>query len=108
MPGSIFEAKIDPTHPLCYGYRGKTMSIFKANTLFMDQNNNPYDSPVLLTDNPLQSGYLFREHKEKLRGSAIVNIENIGRGKVITYSDDMNFRAFWFGTSKLFLNGVFF
>jgi hypothetical protein len=108
MPGSIFEARIDPSHPLCYGYRGKTMSIFKANTLFMDQNNNPYDSPVLLTDNPLQSGYLFREHKDKLRGSAVVNLENIGRGKVITYSDDMNFRAFWFGTSKLFLNGVFF
>lgn len=108
MPGSIFEAKIDNTHPLCYGYRGKTMSIFKANTLFMDQNNNPYDSPVLLTDNPLQSGYLFREYKEKVKGAAVANIENIGRGKVITYSDNMNFRAFWFGTSKLFLNGVFF
>jgi hypothetical protein len=108
MPGSIFEAKIDNTHPLCYGYRGKTMSIFKANTLFMDQNNNPYDSPVLLTDNPLQSGYLFREYKEKVKGSAVTNIENIGRGKVITYSDNMNFRAFWFGTGKLFLNGVFF
>lgn len=108
MPGSIFEARIDNTHPLCYGYRTKTMSIFKANTLFMDQNNNPYDSPVLLTDNPLQSGYLYREHRDKLKGSAVVNIENIGRGKVITYSDDMNFRAFWFGTSKLFLNGLFF
>lgn len=108
MPGSIFEARIDPTHPLCYGYKTKTISIFKANTLFMDQNNNPYDSPVLLTDNPLQSGYLYREYKEKLKGNAIVNIENIGRGKVITYSDNMNFRAFWFGTSKLFLNGLFF
>lgn len=108
MPGSIFEAKIDNTHPLCYGYRGKTISIFKANTLFMDQNNNPYDSPVLLTDNPLQSGYLFREYKDKLKGSAVANIENIGRGKIISYSDNLNFRAFWFGTSKLFLNGVFF
>jgi Zinc carboxypeptidase len=108
MPGSIFEARIDNTHPLCYGYRTKTMSIFKANTLFMDQNNNPYDSPVLLTDNSLQSGYLYRDYKDKLKGSAVVNIENVGRGKVITYSDDMNFRAFWFGTSKLFLNGLFF
>jgi hypothetical protein len=108
MPGSIFEARLDPTHPLCYGYRGKTMSIFKANTLFMDQNNNPYDSPVLLTDNPLQSGYLFRDYKDKLKGSAVANVETIGRGKVITYSDNLNFRAFWFGTSKLFLNGLFF
>lgn len=108
MPGSIFEARIDYTHPLCYGYRSKTISIFKANTLFMDQNNNPYDSPVLLTDNPLQSGYLHKSYTEKVKGSAIINTENIGRGKVITYSDNMNFRAFWFGTSKLFLNGLFF
>jgi hypothetical protein len=108
MPGSIFEARIDNTHPLCYGYRGKTISIFKANTLFMDQNNNPYDSPVLLTENSLQSGYLHKNFIDKLKGSAIVNTESIGRGKVITYSDNMNFRAFWFGTSKLFLNGLFF
>jgi len=108
MPGSIFEARIDHTHPLCYGYRTKTMSIFKANTLFMDQNNNPYDSPVLLSDNPLQSGYLHKSYVDKVKGTAVVNIENIGRGKVITYSDNMNFRAFWFGTSKLFLNALFF
>ena len=108
MPGSIFEAKIDNTHPLCYGYRNKTISIFKANTLFMDQNNGAYDSPVLLTDNPLQSGYLYREYKDKLKGNAVVNMETIGRGKVITYSDNMNFRSFWFGTNKLLLNGLFF
>ena len=108
MPGSIFEARIDMTHPICYGYHTKTVSIFKANTLFMDQNNNPYDSPVILTDNPLQSGYLHKSYVDKIKNNAIVNIENIGRGKVITYSENMNFRAFWFGTSKLFLNGLFF
>jgi len=108
MAGSIFEAKIDPTHPLCYGYRTSNISVFKANTLFMDQNNNPYDSPVLLTDQPLQSGYLHRSYKDKLSRAAIVNTENIGRGKVITFSDNTNFRAFWFGTMKLFMNAIFF
>jgi hypothetical protein len=108
MPGSIFEAQIDNTHPLCYGYRGNKISIFKANTYFMDQNNNPYDSPVLLTDNPLQSGYLHKSNANAVKNNAIINIENIGSGKVVTYSDNMNFRAFWFGTSKLFLNGLFF
>jgi hypothetical protein len=76
--------------------------------MFMDQNNDPYDSPVILTDNSLQSGYLYREYKNKLKGSAVMNTEIVGRGKVITFSDNMNFRAFWFGTGKLFLNGLFF
>jgi hypothetical protein len=54
MRGSIFEARIDVTHPLCYGYISPTLSIFKSNTLFMDQNNYSYDSPVMFTGNPLQ------------------------------------------------------
>ena len=104
MTGSLFEAKMDLTHPLCYGYTNPFVSIFKSNILFMDQNNEPYDSPVMYTDNPLQSGYLYRGYKNLVRNSAVVNIDNLGRGKVISMVDNLNFRAFWLGTSKLFMN----
>lgn len=108
MAGSLFEAKLDPTHPLCYGYGQNTVSIFKSNTLFMDQNNDPYDSPVMYTDNPLQSGYLYRGYRDKVKNSAVVNIDQLGRGRVISMVDNLNFRAFWLGTSKIFLNSVVF
>lgn len=108
MAGSLFEAQLDLTHPLAYGYRQPSVTIFKSNTLFMDQNNNPYDSPVMYTDNPLQSGYLYRGYKEVVKKSAAINIDAVGRGKVISMVDNLNFRAFWLGTSKLFMNAVFF
>lgn len=108
MTGSLFEAKLDPTHPLCYGYGQNTVSIFKSNTLFMDQNNDPYDSPVMYTDNPLQSGYLYRGYRDKVKNSAVVNIDQVGRGRVVSMVDNLNFRAFWLGTSKIFLNAVVF
>ncbi len=108
MAGSLFEAKLDPTHPLCYGYGQHTVSVFKSNTLFMDQNNDPYDSPVMYTDNPLQSGYLYRGYRDKVKNSAVVNIDQLGRGRVISMVDNLNFRAFWLGTSKIFLNAVVF
>jgi hypothetical protein len=108
MAGSLFEAKLDPTHPLCYGYGQNTVSVFKSNTLFMDQNNDPYDSPVMYTDNPLQSGYLYRGYRDKVKNSAVVNIDQLGRGRVISMVDNLNFRAFWLGTSKIFLNAVVF
>ena len=108
MAGSLFEAKMDLTHPLCYGYTQPTVSIFKSNTLFMDQNNDPYDSPVMYTDNPLQSGYLYRGYKEKIKNTAAINIESVGRGKVISMVDNLNFRAFWLGTSKMFMNAIYF
>jgi hypothetical protein len=108
MSGSLFEAKLDLTHPLSYGYQDSVVSIFKSNLLFMDQNNSPYDSPVMYTASPLQSGYLYRGHKNVVKNTAAVNIDNLGRGKVISMVDNLNFRAFWLGTSKIFLNSIYF
>ena len=108
MTGSIFEARMDLTHPICYGYRQPTVSVFKANNLFMDANNGAYDTPVMYTANPLQSGYLYRGFKDVIKNSAVINIDAVGRGKIISMVDNLNLRAFWYGTSKLFLNSVFF
>ena len=108
MTGSIFEASIDITHPLCYGYTKATVSIFKSSNALMLQNPNPYDSPVLFTENPLQSGYLFRGYKDKVGNTASVNIDVLGRGKVISMIDNLNFRAYWLGTNKIFMNAIFF
>ncbi|HVG42610.1 MAG TPA: hypothetical protein VM888_13440, partial [Chitinophagaceae bacterium] len=108
MTGSIFEAKMDLTHPLCYGYKQSTVSVFKANNLFMNGNNNPYDTPVMYTASPLQSGYMYRGYKDLIKNSASINIDAVGRGKIISMVDNLNLRAFWFGTSKLFMNSLFF
>jgi hypothetical protein len=43
-----------------------------------------------------------------IRNSAVVNIDVLGKGKIISMVDDLNFRAFWFGTTKIFMNAVFF
>lgn len=108
MTGSIFEAKMDLTHPMCYGYSKPLISIFKSSTLFMLQNNLPYDSPVMFTDNPLQSGYVYKGYKNKIANTSSINIDVLGKGKIISMVDNLNFRAFWLGTSKLFMNGIFF
>jgi hypothetical protein len=63
---------------------------------------------VLFTENPLQSGYLFRGYKDKVGNTASVNIDVLGRGKVISMIDNLNFRAYWLGTNKIFMNAIFF
>lgn len=108
MAGSLFEAKVDLTHPLGYGYNHPSVSIFKSNTLFMDKNNGAYDSPVMYTEQPLQSGYLFRGYKNVVKNTAAINVDNLGRGRVISMVDNLNFRAFWLGTSKMFMNAIYF
>jgi hypothetical protein len=108
MTGSLFAAKVDLTHPLGYGYSNPQVTIFKSNTLFMDKHNGAYDTPVLYTDDPLQSGYLYRGYKNVVKNTAAINIDGIGTGRVISMVDNLTFRAFWLGTSKMFMNAVFF
>jgi hypothetical protein len=108
MAGSIFEAKLDLSHPVCYGYTQPTVSIFKSNTLFMDKNNGYYDAPVVYTEDPLQSGYLYRGYKNVVKNNAAINIDQLGKGMIISMVDNLNFRAFWLGTAKLFMNSIYF
>jgi hypothetical protein len=108
MPGSIFEAKIEQTHPLAFGYHQTTISVFKSNTLFMDRNNSYYNSPVQLTEKPLQAGYLHKRFEKVAPVSASINVDALGRGRVISMTENPNFRAFWFGTKRLLMNAIFF
>jgi hypothetical protein len=106
--GAIFGAEADLAHPLAYGYNQKTISLFKANKVFMEKSKNPYATPFYYGSNPMQSGWVSRENKEAIKNSAAVVVNTIGSGRVINIADNPNFRAFWLGGSKLFMNAIFF
>jgi hypothetical protein len=106
--GAIFGADADLTHPLAYGYTQRTLSLFKANRVFMEKSKNPYATPFFYGSNPLQSGWVSRENLDAIRNSAAVIVNSMGGGRVINIADNPNFRAFWLGGSKLFMNAIFF
>ena len=106
--GAIFEAELDPTHPLMYGYRQAKLPVFRGDTMFMDAAQNPYSSPLRYTANPLMSGYLSSQNKELAKSSASIIVSNVGSGRVIASIDNPNFRAFWYGTNKIMANMILF
>jgi len=105
--GSIFEVNLDLTHPLCFGYPDDQLSVFKNGKLFYEKSRNPYNNPVMYTNDPLLSGYISKENYELIKNTSAVIVSSIGRGKTICFSDNPNFRAFWFGTNRLFFNAIF-
>ena len=106
--GSIFHTKLDLTHPLGYGYNDDDLTVFRNSTLFLEKAENPYATPLYYTDEPLASGYISEENLEKLSGTAAIIVSDAGSGRVISMVDNPNFRAFWYGTNKLFMNAIFF
>lgn len=106
--GTIFSGMIDTTNPLAYGYRNEEMHVFRNSTNFFERTSNPYATPLYLKDSPLVSGYISEENLERIGGTASVFVSGYGSGQVISFVDNPNFRAFWYGTNKLFANALFF
>ncbi len=106
--GAIFNMEIDNTHPLAYGYYQNTLPVFKKGTIFLEPAKRNISNPFLYAENPLLSGYVSKENLKQISGSPAVSISSFGEGKVIAFTDNHNFRAFWYGTNRLFINSLFF
>ncbi len=107
--GSIWEADLDLTHPLGFGYRRRTLPVWRDHSLFFKPSRSPYGTVArLTTDDPHLSGYVSAANRKRLRGSPSVLADGLGRGSVVLLVDNPNFRGYWYGTSKLFLNALFF
>lgn len=106
--GTIFQTKLDLSHPLCYGYHQEFLPVFKINNLVFSDTGNAFNTPVMFTSNPLMAGYVHPKNLERIKNSPAAIAQGFGAGQIISFSDNPNFRAFWYGTNKLFLNAIFF
>ncbi|WOD43850.1 M14 family metallopeptidase [Hwangdonia lutea] len=106
--GAIFEAKQDRSHPINFGYKNDKIAMFRNTTVFIKADSLSYNNPIKYTKNPLLSGYISKPNLEVLAETVPVQIKKLGKGKVVAFTDNTNFRAFWYGTNKLFLNAIFF
>ncbi|MFS4416728.1 M14 family metallopeptidase [Maribacter sp. 2307ULW6-5] len=106
--GAIFEAKLDRSHPVNFGYKNNTLSLFRNTNVYIEPDKNSYNNPITYTNEPLLSGYISEENLSLLKGSVPFQVQGLGRGRVIAFTDNTNFRAFWYGTNKLLMNAIFF
>jgi Zinc carboxypeptidase len=106
--GAIFEADADLTNPLLFGYSTSKISLFKPNNLFMQKGTGAYANPLSYGATPLLSGYISKPNYAKLKNSSCLGISVLGRGRVIGFTENLSFRAFWYGTNKMMMNAIFF
>ena len=106
--GAIFEADLDRSHPINFGYKNDKIALFRNSTLFIKADKKSYNNPIQYTSNPLLSGYISKENAKVIKNTVPFKVQKSGSGKVIVFTDNTNFRAFWFGTNKLLMNTIFF
>ncbi|SDB45244.1 Beta-galactosidase trimerisation domain-containing protein [Flavobacteriaceae bacterium MAR_2010_188] len=106
--GAIFEAKQDRSHPINFGYKNSTIPLFRDTTIFMEADKQSYNNPLQYTATPLMSGYISKEMLDSIPLTVPFKVKRLGSGNVMAFTDNTNFRAFWYGTNKLLMNAIFF
>jgi hypothetical protein len=108
MPGAIYSAVPDPTHPLCYGYKPGEIPVFLPDALYMEPSTSAWQNPLILANKPLIAGYIHASQQNLVSGAAAATVQSVGSGRVISFAINPNFRGFWRGTERLMGNAVLF
>ena len=105
MPGAIFRAELDPTHPLAFGY-GRRYFTLKRDAEAFAFLEDGWNVGVLREGTPV-SGFAGAKTAEALENSLVFGVQHQGRGEVVYLLDDPLFRAFWENGKLLMANAVF-
>ncbi|MBT8319230.1 MAG: zinc carboxypeptidase, partial [Gramella sp.] len=106
--GAIFEVELDRTHPIAFGYDNDRIAIFRNTTIFMEADEQSYNNPIKYSEKPLLSGYISTQNLDSIANTVPFKHKKLGSGEVMLFTDNTNFRAFWYGTNKLLMNAIFF
>ncbi len=104
IPGTMMQVKIDNTHPLGFGY-DKTLTVLKTTKTIFELSDRGYNVGIY-TKSPRLSGYISKENEQLISETPFLVHEQLGSGNIVLFADDPNFRLFWTGLNKLFLNSV--
>lgn len=106
--GIILEVDLDLTHPLAFGYKESKIPVYRNSNVWLAPSKNSYATVAKYSDNPHIDGFITKKNMNTfLKPSASLVVSKLGRGRVVMFADNPNFRGSWYGTNRLFLNAIF-
>ncbi|MDQ2069686.1 M14 family zinc carboxypeptidase [Natronospira bacteriovora] len=108
VPGAFFATEMDARHWLAGGYTAAPKVLVNSSRIFRapDQPPSTGRNAVLRYAQGPVAGHAWEESIERLPGGVFAWEERAGSGRVIAFPEDINFRGYWRGVDRLFLNAV--
>lgn len=107
--GIIVNSTLDTSSPLGYGYDQTEIPVFKRNNIVIDREQSQFaQEPMRYTASPLLSGCISQNNLDRYSNAPGTVVFKQGEGRVIYFTDNMNFRSYWFATHKIFMNAIYF
>ena len=104
--GAILRTMLDSEHWLTYGAGPNLPALVASPYVFMSRRPVETAARFARADSLRLSGLLWPEARERWAETAWLTREAHGRGQVILFADEPNFRSYFYGTTRLFLNAL--
>ena len=108
IAGAIFNTKVDLSHPLSYSLTRDELPVFKNGTFLLEQASVPFVNVATYTEKPLLAGFTHEQNLAQIANGGAILAHSYGRGTVVAMTDNPVFRGFWYGSSRIFSNALFF
>jgi hypothetical protein len=107
--GVLLRAKLDPDHWLTVGCERGVNVLYSGSTIYAPLKLSEGVNAAFLEapDKLAQSGYVWDSLTKQLAFKPVLVSQTAGRGNVIGFVTDPNFRGYMDGNNLLFLNAVF-
>jgi hypothetical protein len=106
-PGAILRVKVDPQHFLGFGYDRDTAATVQSNYAFTVSRTGQNAAAYPDARTVKLAGFMWPEVQDAMARTLYAWVEPAGRGNVILFADDPNFRATQLSTLRMFFNAVF-
>ena len=111
VPGAIVRVTTDTLSPLLAGVRETELAVLVQSDRILATPRDVAPGEVVLRHAAAPrlrlAGYLWPEVPARLAETPYLWTERVGRGRVIAFAGDPNFRDLWRGLLPLFANAVF-
>ncbi len=109
VSGVLLRAKVDPEPWVTAGVTANVNALVEGRAIYTPIKLDKGVNAVVFAgpDEILASGYLWEENRKQLAYKPLVVVQREGRGSIVGFTSDPNFRAYLDGMNVLFLNAVF-
>ena len=107
--GFLAKAKVNPDHWIAAGVPGTVYALVSGSGIYtpIKVNQGVNAAYFAAADQVMASGYSWEEFRKQLAFKPLVVVQRAGRGNVIGFTADPNYRASLDGLNLLFLNAIF-
>ncbi len=108
VPGALLRVQLDTEHWLSAGTDGEIQAIVESRRVFsplkLDKGRNV--GVYATKEQVVASGFVWDDAREQLAQKAFLMHQPLGRGHVVAFAEDPNYRGYAEATELLFMNAV--